>query len=147
MLRTAFLSTLFIMAPVLAAAQEQQLAPLPPALPRTHTPQPTTPAITAADLMTRLYIFADDSMQGRDHGSRGNAKGTAYLAAEARRIGLTPAGDSGTYFQNIADPDCLPVLIDASMRLENAPLVLTQDFLPIGAHSLNTRALAVVYGG
>ncbi len=43
------------------------LLPLPtalraqePLLPLKHTPAPTTPAITAADLMTRLYIFADD---------------------------------------------------------------------------------------
>ena len=31
-------------------------------LPLKHDPQPTTPEITPADLMTRLYIFADDSM-------------------------------------------------------------------------------------
>jgi hypothetical protein len=65
MLRLAFFGALLIVAPVLATAQEQQLAPLSPALPRTHKPRPTTAAITTADLMTRLYIFADDSMQGR----------------------------------------------------------------------------------
>ncbi|MGH7688539.1 MAG: hypothetical protein ACREN3_02965, partial [Gemmatimonadaceae bacterium] len=42
------------------------IVPLPPTmLPLKHAPQPTTAAITAADLMTRLYIFSDDSMQGR----------------------------------------------------------------------------------
>src|SRR3954471_20710807 len=30
--------------------------------PRTHVPSKTTTAITPADLATRLYIFADDSM-------------------------------------------------------------------------------------
>ena len=140
-------SALLVLTPVLATAQEQPLAPLPPVLPRTHTPRPTTPAITAADLMTRLYIFADDSMQGREEGTRGDAKGTAYLAAEAKRIGLKPAGDSGTYFQNIPDPNCSPVVVDASMRIGQNQLALAQDFLPIGTHSLNTSALAVVYGG
>ena len=38
--------------------------------------------LTAADLMTRLYIFADDSMMGRDAFSEYNAKGTAYIASE-----------------------------------------------------------------
>ena len=33
--------------------------------PEKHAPQPTSQAITPGDLMTRLYIFADDSMQGR----------------------------------------------------------------------------------
>jgi len=68
-------------------------------LPRTHQARPTSAAISAGDLMTRLYIFADDSMQGRDAGAMGNVKGTAYIAAELKRMGLKPAGDSGTYFQ------------------------------------------------
>ena len=28
-------------------------------------------------------------------------KGTAYIAAEVKRLGLRPAGDSGSYFQNV----------------------------------------------
>ena len=45
--------------PAALAAQQ------PTTLPLKHAAKPTTPAISAADLMTRLYIFADDSMQGR----------------------------------------------------------------------------------
>ncbi|HXC25522.1 MAG TPA: M28 family peptidase [Gemmatimonadaceae bacterium] len=145
MSRAAFFGVLLSVAPLLTVAQAQQLAPLPPALPRTHTPQPTTPAITASDLMTRLYIFADDSMMGRAVGSRGNAKGTTYIAAEVRRMGLQPAGDSGTYFQNL--PGYPSVVTEASMRLGNSSLALAQDFLPIGPHGLTNRALTVVYGG
>ncbi len=51
-------------------------------------PRATTGAITAADLQTRIYIFADDSMQGRQTGRVGNMKGTAYIARELQRIGL-----------------------------------------------------------
>ncbi|HEV7703502.1 MAG TPA: hypothetical protein VGO46_04380, partial [Gemmatimonadaceae bacterium] len=70
-------------------------------LPLTHAPKPTTSAITAGDLMTRLYIIADDSMKGRQAGSEGHQATTAYIAAELKRMGLEPAGDSGTYFQNV----------------------------------------------
>jgi hypothetical protein len=72
---------------------------------RTHTPTPTTGAITAEDLKTRLYIFADDSMQGRLLATAGNAKGVEYIASELKRMGLTPGGDNGTYFQavNVVD--------------------------------------------
>lgn len=130
-----------------AAAQAQQLAPLPPALPRTHKPEPTVPAITAGDLMTRLYIFADDSMQGRLTGRLGNAKGTAYIASEVRRFGLQPAGDNGTYFQNL--PNFRPVLIDntASLRVDGSALTLMQDYVPVGIHSLQRKTLTPVYGG
>ena len=69
--------------------------------PATWTPRPTETAITANDLRTRLYGFADDSMLGRRIGEPGNYKGTAYIGSEFRRLGLKPAGDNGTYFQNL----------------------------------------------
>ena len=67
--------------------------------PSTLKPTPTSAAITPKDLQIRLYQFADDSMLGRQVGRVGNMKGTAYIAAEVKRLGLIPAGDNGTYFQ------------------------------------------------
>ncbi|WP_337170049.1 M20/M25/M40 family metallo-hydrolase [Gemmatimonas aurantiaca] len=64
-------------------------------------PRPTESAITANDLRTRLYQFADDSMAGRRIGELGNYKGTEYIAREFRRMGLKPAGDSGGFFQTL----------------------------------------------
>ena len=40
-------------------------------LPRAHPPRPTTAEITAADLATRLFLIADDSMLGRNTPSKG----------------------------------------------------------------------------
>src|SRR5439155_25523693 len=60
-------------------------------LPLKQPPQRTVPAITAGDLMTRLYILADDSLEGREAGTIGNVKGTEYIAREAKRMGLVPA--------------------------------------------------------
>src|SRR5213592_1594504 len=70
-------------------------------LPLKLTAKPTAAAITASDLMTRLYIFADDSMMGRAAGTIYHDKGTNYLAHEVARFGLKPGGDSGTFFQTI----------------------------------------------
>src|SRR2546428_12254324 len=67
----------------------------------TRTPATTAPAggtvppITSADLKTRSYIFADDSMQGRRAGTPGNVRGNAYIAGELLRLGLKPGGDDG----------------------------------------------------
>jgi hypothetical protein len=71
------------------------------ALPLKHAPRPTGAAITQEDLKTRLYLFADDSMMGRQVGREGNMKGTAYIAREVQRLGLEPAGDNGTFFQSL----------------------------------------------
>ena len=67
----------------------------------TWAPRPTGPDITANDLRTRLYQISDDSMQGRRIGELGDYKATAYIASEFQRLGLKPAGEGGTYFQNL----------------------------------------------
>ncbi len=70
-------------------------------LPLKYQGGPTVAAITACDLMARLYIFADDSMLGREVGTPAHLRATAYIEHEVRALGLKPAGDSGGYFQNI----------------------------------------------
>jgi Zn-dependent M28 family amino/carboxypeptidase len=61
----------------------------------------TALAITAADLRTRLYLIADDSMRGRLAGSVGDSLATAYIAAEFARVGLVAAGEDGGWFQTV----------------------------------------------
>ena len=53
--------------------------------------RPTSPAV-ARELLGAL---ADDSMQGRATGTPGAARAARMIAETMRRIGLTPAGDSG----------------------------------------------------
>ena len=115
-------------------------------LPLKHDAKPTSAAISVDDLMTRLYIFADDSMMGREAGKRGSVMATEYLAAEAKRIGLKPAGDNGTYFQT------LPVkmrTIDpmSSVIVGGANLTLGKDFTILGTATVNKADVEVVYGG
>ena len=99
-------------------------------LPRHLTPRPTVPAITAGDLATRLYVIADDSMRGRETGEVGNAMVTDYIAREFRRLGLQPAGDSGTYFQTIP---YLQGSFDGPLALSfrGQGLVPWQDYAPL----------------
>ncbi len=61
----------------------------------------TAASISAADLRNRISIFAADSMQGRRTGTPGNVRGNAYIASELKRLGLRPAGDSGTFLQRL----------------------------------------------
>jgi hypothetical protein len=119
-------------------------------LPRTHAPKPTGQAITAEDLMTRLYIFADDSMMGRAAGTAGNVLGTTYIGEEVERLGLTPAGDSGTFFQTIPlktrTVDSLSIL-----AVDGAPLVYGSEWAVYGGggstDSLLVPSSRAVYGG
>jgi peptidase M28-like protein len=115
-------------------------------LPLKHTPEPTTSDITAKDLMTRLYIYADDSMQGREAGTLGNYKATTYIAGEVKKMGLVPAGDSGTYFQTV--PIKSRTLDPASsFTADGAPLTLGTDWSASGNGEMSVASAAAVYGG
>jgi hypothetical protein len=105
--------------------------------PRTWAPRPTVPAITANDLRTRLYQIADDSMMGRRVGELGNFKATTYIAAEFKRLGLKPAGDNGTFFQELAYG---PMGFDSTTARLNAggsPLAAIRDWIPIAPSATN----------
>ena len=56
-------------------------------------------SITAADVVRRIGVIADDSMLGRDTPSRGLEMTASYVAAQFRRFGLRPGGDRGTWYQ------------------------------------------------
>jgi len=127
-----------------AAAAQQPRQPLPLKL----EPTKTTPAITTADLMTRIYRFADDSMRGRMAGSLEAIKGTEYIAGELKRLGLQPAGDSGTYYQSV--PFGVQTLDSSStIQVGETTLKAGSDF--IASASLGTasepRTLEVIFGG
>lgn len=99
--------------------------------PRTWAPRPTSAAITANDLRTRLYQFADDSMQGRRIGEIGNAKGTDYIAREFKRLGLKPAGDDGTYFQTLPFGAVAYDATASRLSVRGAALKVQQDWIPM----------------
>ncbi|HET7789550.1 MAG TPA: M28 family peptidase [Gemmatimonadales bacterium] len=82
--------------PALLAAQK------PATKPAAAAPGKGVAAITAQDVERRIAIIADDSMHGRATPSPELNQVAAYVAAEFKRFGLKPAGDSGTYFQHYA---------------------------------------------
>ena len=132
---------------VLAASAQAQQRPNPLKL----APRPTSGAISAADLMTRVYIFADDSMMGRQTGSVYHDKGTNYIARELARLGLRPGGDSGTYFQR------LPIvnrtltertrLVVDGREFQSGRDFLMRDAIDFGMRGRVLTNVAAVYGG
>lgn len=118
--------------------------------PEKHTPKPTSAAITPGDLMTRLYIFADDSMEGRQSGRIGNKKGTDYIAAELKRLGIEPGGENGGYFQTL--PYIQRKFTNKStLTINGRALRMNDDFVPVPtgvmAAPANIRNAQVIYGG
>jgi hypothetical protein len=94
---------------------------------------PTTGGITAGDLRNRIAIFADDSMQGRRTGTPGNVKGNAYITSELRRLGLRPAGDTGSYLQRVPLMSYAADSAHATLRVASGELALWHDYHPYQA--------------
>ncbi len=133
-----------LVVPAIVAAQPRQN-------PAKLAPRPTSGAITPADLMTRVYIFADDSMMGRATGTVYHDKGVEYIARELTRLGLRPGGDSGTFFQR------LPLVYrnlaqDVRITVDGREFSAGRDFLvrdarDFGANGRDLQNTTVVYGG
>ena len=116
------------------------------------SPGRTGAAITPADLRTRLFLYADDSMMGRETGTIGNFKATTYIGAEAARLRLEPAGENGTYFQNMLaksarfpgspNPEYARNVIAI---IRGSDPVLRNEYVAIGAHNdhIGMRSMAV----
>ena len=110
---------------------------------------PTARDITGRDLRVRLFLLADDSMGGREPGSIGNFKTTEYIAAEFKRLGLEPAGEHGTYFQQV------PFVrkrtdLERKLEAEGVTLSAGSDFIPalwIGSRAQPRLEATAIYGG
>lgn len=149
--------TIRMAAPALTAAllAHPAAAQLPRAEgPLRHDARPTAAAVTAGDLRTHLYVMADDSMGGREAGARGNVMATDYLAAQAARLGLVPAGENGTFFQAVPLVR-KGVAEGAALAAGATPLAIGTDFLPVPrfgtvlvfGERMEARDVEVVYGG
>jgi hypothetical protein len=58
-----------------------------------------TPDYAAADLGRHVKYLCHDDLAGRFTGSPGERMATAYVAAYFEKLGLQPAGDDGSWFQ------------------------------------------------
>ena len=148
-MRVSRIASLALVATALTSASAQTRAKVNQyGNPEKLTPSPTTAAITEQDLQTRLYQFADDSMLGRQVGRLGNFKGTNYIAAELKRLGVEPAGDNESYFQTL--PYHFHQFTNHSRLTANGnPLAWETDWIAIpGARAPRPITNApVVYGG
>jgi len=66
------------------------------------TPATRAARAASADVMrAHLEFLADDALEGRAPGTRGGLIAAKYIRAQFQRLGLEPAGDSGTYYHRV----------------------------------------------
>ena len=102
----------------------------------------------AADVKRILYPLADDSMAGRMTGQPSGMAAARMIAAEMKRIGLTPLGDSG-YFQRVplvAVPFATPSRSGRTERLVTLPTLADRDTVPAARQRPAVNVLGVIEG-
>jgi len=99
MIRSRFRSLLVGAAAVaaLTSSLSAQRAAAARSTPATRVARAVDPAVIRA----HLDFLADDALEGRAPGTRGGLIAAKYIRAQFERLGLAPAGDSGSYYHRV----------------------------------------------
>src|ERR1700682_5686437 len=82
------------------------------------------PDISAARIRAHVKFLSSDLLEGRGPGTRGDQLSTEYIATQFALAGLKPAGDHGSYFQQVP---LIGVETEPSARLSAATNGQTLD--------------------
>src|SRR5215510_3940782 len=108
---------------------------------------PNIDSIKKDELRADLTFLASDAMQGRLTDTVTNAVAAEFIASRFQRLGLTPAGSKGSYFQpynlmtaSLGATNTLTISGGASARSG-------QDFYPARFSATGSAKGAVVFAG
>src|SRR6476660_7290489 len=76
------------------------------------------PQFSAERIKAHVTFLADDLLEGREAGTRGHEIAAHYIATQFELLGVKPAGQNCTYFQNVD-------LLEAAHTAAKARLILT----------------------
>ena len=83
-----------------------------------------------------MRFLSDDQLEGRGTATRGHEIAAKFMAAEFESMGLTPAGDAGTYFQQVPLRSVVADEVNSSVSItrngKTQKLVFRKDFLSVG---------------
>ncbi len=116
-------------------------------------PQQDLDKITAAGIHAHMEFLADDLLEGRGTGTRGYQLAANYVRAEFEQLGLAPAGDNGTYFQQVRLRQVTPNPANDSLVIERGgqrtQLAFEKDYVMPGdsAHEDASASGGMVFVG
>ena len=161
--RGAFVIAAVLLSPLLtigcgrespAAAQAATAVGQPPPIDASRDIAPAD-AEGARRIRADVEYLADDKLEGREAGTRGYDLAAEYVAKRFAQIGLTPAGENGSFFQNVpllkATRDIGGATLVVKRNGREIPLRVRDQFLPglnynAAEHALEAPAVFVGQG-
>jgi len=114
----------------------------PPAVGAAQRPAPTVPraisAIKEADLRRDLFAMASPAMRGREGGTLDEMRASIWVAEQYRKIGLSPAGEDGTWFQWFNITRTRVSATSSRATIAGQSLALFRDIIPLGVVPVET---------
>ena len=86
-------------------------------------------AVSASVMRAHLEFLGDDALEGRAPGTRGGLIAAKYIAAQFERLGLEPAGDSGTYYHEVPVITLTPAPQVTVIAGGETPLEFKRDYV------------------
>ena len=96
----------------------------------TMRPPAAMSVIREADIKRDMYALAGDEMRGREAGTLDEMRASMWLAEEMRKIGLSPRGDGGSWFQWWNMRRTRISSVSSSVTFHGKPLALWSEITP-----------------
>lgn len=82
------------------------------------------------NLKRHVFFLADDKLEGRQTGTKGEQMAMEYIADEYRKIGLEPKGTEG-YIQEFEIDEGKTITEDTYLKINGQKLVLNKEYFPL----------------
>ena len=87
---------------------------------------PVADAVRAGAIEAHIRYLSSDLLEGRRPGTRGGELAAAYIAASFARLGLEPAGDSGSYYYRVPIISLTP---SPELRINDSALAWRDEYV------------------
>jgi len=120
---------LLLLVPVLGIAQSKR---------KKRQMEEKANAELVANLKTHVQYLADDKLEGRRAGTKGEELAADYIIQQYKQMGLSPAGVNGGYTQDFAINEGKILDGTNNLGVDGKRLVLMTDYLPLAYSATKT---------
>lgn len=86
--------------------------------------------VSVQNIRTHVSFLADDKLEGRRTGTKGEELASQYIVQQFEKNGLTPKGDNGGYLQPFEINEGKQVLTSSFFIIDGEHLKVDKDFFP-----------------
>jgi hypothetical protein len=90
-----------------------------------------TRGLSATEYFKHVSFLASDDLKGRGNGTPELQRASEYIANQFRTLGLKPAGDKGTYFENFQITTGTAYGSHNALTIDSRKLTIDADFEPL----------------